>query len=298
MSKLKTLKEVVAEIPDGAHIALGGFAITRCPVAFVFEMIRQKKKDLTVSQIVAGMETDLLVGAGLVKKLEYSGGSLDRFGRLERINDKIDKGLLDIREYSGMSMSMRFLAGSLGVPFIPTKALLGTEMLKNLIAKNDPEVKVCESPFDGDKYVYLKALRPDYSVIHAQYADEKGNVIIEGPYWDAETAKSAKKLIVTVEQVVSTKFIKKFPEKVIVPSVYTYAVVEVPYGAYPTACYKFYDYDREMLENYAKINKSEEEFNKFLNEYVFSTKDFTEFIERVGGVDRVNKIKADPSYGY
>lgn len=298
MSKLKTLSEVVAEIPDGAHIALGGFAITRCPVAFVFEMIRQKKGNLTVSQIVAGMETDLLVGAGLVKKLEYSGGSLDRFGRLERINDKIDKGQLDIREYSGMSMSMRFLAGSLGIPFIPTKALLGTEMLSNLLAKNDPAVKICESPFDGERYVYLRALKPDYSVIHAQYADEKGNVIIEGPYWDAETAKSAQKLIVTVEQVVSKKFIKKHPEKVVIPSVYTYAVVEVPYGAFPTAVYKFYDYDKEMLETYARINKSEEEFKKFVDEYVLGTRDFSEFIEKVGGVDRVNKIKADPSYGY
>lgn len=298
-SKVRPLKDIVAEIPDsGAHIALGGFAITRNPVAFVFELIRQCKKDLTIYQIVGGMETDLLVGAGLVKRLEYSAGSLDRFGRLERINEAIDKGLIEVREYSGLSMALRFLAGSMGIPFIPTKCLLGTEMLKVLLEKKDDAVRVENSPFDGERYVYLKALQPDFAVIHAQYADEKGNVIIEGPHWDVETAKSAKKLIVTVEKVVSTEFIKRYPEKVVIPSVYVYAIAEVPFGAFPNAVYKCYDYDAEMLTEYAKVSKDGVEFKRFVDEYVLGTKDFDEFLEKIGGVRRLNKIKADPVYGY
>ncbi|MGB9839285.1 CoA transferase subunit A [Thermovenabulum sp.] len=298
-NKVKSLSEVVSQIPDeGAVIAFGGFAIARNPIAFVLEMIRQKKRKLRVYQIVAGMDTDLLVGAGLVERLEYSGGSLDRFGRLERINEAIDKGKLDVREYTGMSMSLRFLAGSMGVPFIPTKTLLGTDMLRILVEKNDDAVRVENSPFDGERYVYLKAIQPDFAVIHAQYGDEKGNVIIEGPYWDVETAKSAKKLFVTVEKIVSTEFIKRFPEKVVIPSMYTSAVIEMPFGAFPTSVYKFYDYDQKFLMQYAEINKNKDEFEKFINEFVFGTKDFVEFLEKIGGIRRLNEILADPVYGY
>lgn len=298
-SKVMELSQAVREIPEeNGHLALGGFAIARNPIAFVNEIIRQHKKGLNVYQTVAGMDTELLVGAGMVKKLEYSAGSLDRFGRLEQINDAIDKGRLDIREYSGLSISLRFLAGSMGIPFIPTKTLLGTDMLRNLLRKNDDEVKVEISPFDGEKYVYLKMLQPDIAVIHAQYSDEKGNVIIEGPQWDVEMAKSAKKLYVTVEKLVSTEFIKKNPEKVAIPSMYTHAVIEVPFGAYPTSVYRMYDYDSEFLTKYAKINKNTEEFNKYLNEYVFGTKNHNEFLNKIGGLDRMSKITADPVYGY
>lgn len=298
-SKVRDLREIVGEIPNsGANIAIGGFAITRNPMAFVFELIRQGKRDLTVYQIVGGMELDILVGAGLVKRLEYSAGSLDRFGRLERVNEAIDRGLIDVREYSGLSISLRFLAGSMGIPFIPTKCLLGTDMLRILLERGDDSVKVESSPFDGERYVYLRALQPAFAVIHAQYSDEKGNVIIEGPYWDVELAKSAKKLFVTVEQVVSNEFIKRYPEKVIIPSVYVSAIAEVPFGAYPTAVYRCYDYDKDMLTEYARISKDKAEFDKFLKDYVLETKDFNEFLEKVAGVERLCKIKADPVYGY
>jgi acyl CoA:acetate/3-ketoacid CoA transferase alpha subunit len=293
------LSQAVGEIPESnAHLALGGFAIARNPIAFVNEIIRQGKKELNVYQTVAGMDTDLLVGAGAVKKLAYSGGSLDRFGRLERINEAIDQGRLDIREYSGLSISLRFLAGSMGIPFIPTKSLLGTDMLRDLIRKNDDSIKIETSPFDGEKYVYLKSLQPDFAVIHAQYADEKGNVIIEGPLWDVEMAKSAKKLYVTVEKIVSTEFVKRNPEKVAIPSMYTHAVIEVPYGAFPTAVYKAYDYDKDFLANYAKTNKNAGEYKKFLEEYVFGTRNHNEFLEKAGGLARLNGIKADPVFGY
>jgi glutaconate CoA-transferase subunit A len=298
-SKVIGLSEAVKQIPqEGASIALGGFAITRNPIAFVNEMIRQKKRELDVYQVVVGIDAESLVGAGCVKKLNYSAGSLDRFGRLERINADIDQGKLDIREYSGLSISLRFLAGAMGIPFIPSKALLGTHMLRDLLAKNDDGVKVETSPFDGDKYVYLKALQPDFAVIHAQYADEKGNVIIEGPKWDLETAKSAKKLFVTVEKIVSTEFIRQNAQKVAIPSLFTHAVIEVPFGAFPTAVYKAYDYDRDFLVEYAKINQDVNEYDKYLNDYVYGTKDHNEFLQKIGGLERLNRIKADPVYGY
>ncbi len=298
-SKIMNLANAVKEIPNGADIAIGGFAITRSPIAFICELIRQGKKNLNVYQSIVCMATDMLVGAGAVKKLSYGGGSLDRFGRMERINAAFENNTIDAREFSGLSLTYRFLAGSLGIPFIPTKILLGTDILDNLIKKNDESVMVSTSPYDSEnKFVFIKALNPDYAIIHAPYADEKGNILIDGPVWDLEMAKAAKKLYVTVDQIVSNEFIKMHPEKVVIPNVFTHAVIEVPYGAYPTAVYKMYDYDSVMLTKYAKTNKKQDEFDLFINEYVLGTKDHNEFLYKCGGISTLNKIKADPVYGY
>lgn len=298
-SKIMNLADAVKEIPNGAEIAFGGFAITRSPVAFICELIRQKKKDLDVYQSIVCMATDMLVGAGAVKKLSYGGGSLDRFGRMERINAAFENDTIDAREFSGLSLTYRFLAGSLGIPFIPTKILLGTDILENLFKKKDESVMLSTSPYDSnDKFLFIKALQPDYAVIHAPYADEKGNVIIDGPVWDLEMGKAAKKLYVTVDQIVSNEFIKMHPEKVVIPNVCTHAVIEVPYGAYPTSVYKMYDYDSDMLTKYAKINKKQEDFDLFIKEFVLGTKDHNEFLEKCGGLSALNKIKADPVFGY
>lgn len=298
-SKIMNLVDAVREIPDGAEIAIGGFAITRSPVAFICELIRQGKKELNVYQSIVCMATDMLVGAGAVKKLSYGGGSLDRFGRMERINAAFENGTIDAREFSGLSLTYRFLAGSLGIPYIPTKTLLGTTILENLLKKNDESVMLSTSPYDSDdKYVLIKAMQPDYAVIHAPYADEKGNILIDGPVWDLEMGKAAKKLYVTVDQIVSNEFVKMHPEKVMIPNVFTHAVIEVPYGAYPTAVYKMYDYDSEMLTKYAKTNKKQDEFDLFINEYVLGTKNHNEFLNKCGGIATLNKIKADPVFGY
>jgi len=297
-SKIMSLVEAVSEIPNGAEIAIGGFAITRSPIAFTNELIRQGKKNLKVYAIIACMGIDMMVGAGLVKQLTYGGGSLDRFGRLERTNEAFEKGLIDAREYSGLSLAFRFLAGSLGIPFIPTKTLFGTDMLKGLLEKKDDGVAMGTSPFDDEKWIFLKALQPENVVIHAQYADEKGNIIIEGPVWDLEMCKSAKRLYVTVDKIVPNEYIKRYPEKVVIPSIYTHAVIEVPYGAYPTSVYKLYDYDAELITKYAQVNKNQKDFDEFIEEYVLKTSNHYEFIEKCGGIEKVSKIEADPIYGY
>ena len=152
MSKIMNLTDAVREIPNGAEIAIGGFAITRSPIAFICELIRQGKKELNVYQSIVCMATDMLVGVGAVKKLSYGGGSLDRFGRMERINEAFEKGTIDAREFSCLSLTYRFLASSLGIPYIPTKVLLGTDILENLIKKNDESVMMSTSPY-GNKGV-------------------------------------------------------------------------------------------------------------------------------------------------
>ncbi|MCF8009306.1 MAG: hypothetical protein K9K32_06035 [Halanaerobiales bacterium] len=298
-NKVLTIKEAVNKIPDSkARLALGGFAITRCPIAFVNEIIRQKKEKLDLYQIIGSMDSDLLVGSGCVKKYSYSGGSLDRFGRIERINQAIANNEIEVREYSGLSMSLRFLAGSYSMPFVPSKTLLGTDILNNLLKKGEKDVVVSKSPFSDEKWVYLKALQPDYAIIHAQYADQKGNVIIEGPKWDMEMAKAAKNLFVTVEKIVSNEYIKNNVEKVTIPALYTTGVIEAPYGAFPTSVYNFYDYGSDALKEYAKINRNDQDFEKYKNENILGTDNHYQYLNKICDIEGLLNRQAIPDYGY
>ena len=297
MSKIRELSDIVREIPDGAEIALGGFIITRCVIAFAAELIRQGKKDLNLFSVMGNMEADLLVGAGAAKSYTYSGGSLDRFGRLDRVNEAIVTKSTIVKEYSALSICLRMLAGSLGIPFIPSKVLIGTDMYEKM--KDDTDaLQIGISPFDGQPYMYLAMLQPEYSAIHAQAVDELGNVIIEGPLWDLEMAKAGKKLIVTAEKLVSNEYVKRHPEKVKIPGIYTYAAAIVPAGGYPGSTYMVYDYDAEVLTMYAKANQKQDTFDAFLKEYILGTKDHYGFIEKMGGYQKLRDITADPAFGY
>ena len=299
MNKIRELSDIVREIPDrGAEIGLGGFIINRCCMAFAAELIRQGKKEIDLTSVSGNMEADLLVGAGCVKSYAYGGGSLDHFGRLSRVNEAIEQGRYDVKEFSNLSMALRMTAGAMGVPFIATKTLLGTDMLEKLLADKEDSVYIGESPFDGERYVFLKKLQPEYVCIHAQAADELGNVLIEGPTWDLETAKAGKKLIVTADRLVSNQYVKNNQEKVTIPGVYTYAVAIVPFGAFPSAVYKEYDYDAEALKHYAKVNQKQESFDEYLNEYILGTKNNDELLEKWGGLARMNALRADPAFGY
>ena len=298
MNKIRDLVDLVREIPDGADIGLGGFIISRCPMAFAAVMIRQGKKDLVIYSLMGTLEADLLVGAGCVKSYAYSGGSMGRFGRLGRVNEAIERGTTEVKEYSGLSMALQFQAGCMGIPFIPTKSLIGTEMLDTLLTKKDDSVKMGKDPWTGEDYLYLKALRPDYCVIHANAVDEKGNVIIHGPVWDLETAKAAKKLIVTAERLVSNEYVKAHPEEVKIPGAFTYAVSIVPNGSYPACVFGEFDYDAEALWHYGKVNLDQEEFDAMLKEYVYGTKDHYDFMEKVGGLKKISSLRVDSTRAY
>jgi acyl CoA:acetate/3-ketoacid CoA transferase alpha subunit len=300
MNKIRELHELVREIPDGSTIGLGGFIVNRCPMAFAAELIRQGKKDLIAYSIMGTMEADLLVGAGCLKEYNYAGGSLDRFGRLDRVNASIANGNKPtfVKEYSALSLALMFQAASMGVPFIPTKSLLGTDMLEKLLENQDDCVRMGKDPWTGEDWLYLKACHPDYSVIHANAVDEKGNVIIHGAIWDLELAKSGKKLIVTAERLVSNEYVKAHPEEVSLPSAYTYGAAIVPAGSYPTAIFGELDFDAKALWHYSKANQDQGLFDEMLKDYVYGTKDHFDFIQKVGGLKRLSELRVDYTKSY
>ena len=298
--KVKNAAEVVRTIPNGSHIALGGFAVARNVITVVHELIRQQKRDLTLSQCVMGMDTDLLVGAGLVSRLIIGGGSLDRFGPAHCVNRARETGAVVSQDYSSLSLCFGYLAGALGISFIPIKSLLSSEVLERLEAGSAAEnLRHMTCPFTGEEYLLLRAITPDVSLVHVQVADREGNCQISGPRWEnEEQAKAARRVIVIAEELVSTEYIQRFPERTVIPAHRVEAVIHQPFGAHPTAVFGCYDYDADHLKLYVDHAKRPERMREYLETYILSTRDHWEYLEKAGGLQRLQELKADRVLGY
>lgn len=299
MNKLSSLSDAVASIPSGSHIAVSGFSITRCAMAFAREVIRQGIRGLTVSQCVGAMDTDLLVGGGAVEYLIYGGGSLDRFGRLACVNAGIESGALRADEYSSLSIAFRYLAGSLGLPFIPIKSLSGSSLLSQLQERSGSDIAFITDPFSGNRWLTLKPLVPDVAVVQVQTCDEEGNAWIMGPKWDSpEQVKASARTIVIAEHVVGTDVIRREPERCVIPNLLVSHVVELPFGAHPTSVYREYDYDADEINRYVDAAGKPDLWKTYLDKYVYGVKDHGEYLELVGGLPRLKGLQADPVLGY
>ncbi len=263
MSKVSSLAEAMSRVTDGTHLALTGFAITRSAVAAAAELVRVDRRGLTLTQVIGSLETDLLVGAGCVERLIYSGGSLDRFGSLHSVNRAIAAGM-PTEEYSTLSLTLRLLAGSLGLPFVPTRSLIGSQLLDRLTPSGG--ALMISDPFSGSPVLAVSALRPDVAIVHANVCDEEGNASVSGPLWSIrETALAAARVIVTAEQVVPRGGID--PGRITIPGAVVAAVAEVPAGGRPTSVFGAYDYDAALLTEYAAASRAGgETFRRFVED--------------------------------
>jgi glutaconate CoA-transferase subunit A len=299
MTKLSALSEAVVSIAGGAHVALSGFATSRCAMAFAHEVIRQGIKELTVSQCVLGMDADILVGAGAVARIVSGGGSRGRFGQHHCINRGIEQGTLVAEEYSSLSIAFRYLAGSLGLPFIPTRSLRGSDILKRLREVAPSEIGDVDDPFTGENWLVLKPLLPDVAVVQVQIADEDGNAWILGARWvNEEQVKASKRAIVITEQLVPTEVIRREPERTVIPGFRVSHVVHLPFATHPSNLYRAYDYDPDHIAEYAEASKTEEGFQEYLDKYVYGVKDHWDYLELLGGMKYLARLAADPVLGY
>jgi len=308
--KVTTLRQAAKLVPNGAHISLGGFTTQRHPMAFVHEMIRQRKRNLHVYGHSPGGDWDMLIGADCVRRVELAYEADEAFARIgPRFRNAVEKRLIEWEDYSNFGMVQRFAAGAMGIPFIPTRTMLGSDMLKKEgfnpeLRKSDRKIAskkfaVMECPFTGDEVVLLPAIQPDATIIHAQIVDTQGTVRIYGQnFGDEQQAKAAKKLIVTCEEIVKPKKLREFPEHNYIPFFRVNAVVKVPYGAHPYACYRYYDYDPEFLRLYHEQATDDASFKEFLGEYIYGVNDWEEYLKKIGGVKKLAMLKADKKLGY
>jgi glutaconate CoA-transferase subunit A len=309
--KLMSLDEAVRRfIKNGSQIAIGGFTVTRNPMAITYEIVRQGIKDIHLVCHSHGQALDILIGAGCVSRLEIAYGGNGRYApTCIRFKKAIQRGEIQFEDYSNYQMSLRFLAGALDIPFIPTKSGLGSDLMN--LEGFPPEIRkekkvaskkyvVTQNPFNSedDKVVLLPALNPDVALLHAQYVGDDGTVRIKGlTFADIEQAKSADVVIVTCEEIVPRSFIRLDPDQNSLPPFFVDAIVKVPYGAHPTAVYTYYDYDPKHLNLYKKVAEDDEAFKRYLNEWIYAVGSHKDYLEKVGNT-ALFQIKANPVLGY
>jgi glutaconate CoA-transferase subunit A len=267
------------------------------PLAAAHEIIRQKKKNLTLTSAALAHIGDLLIGSGCVKKIITGYVGIELVGLSYCFRRSIEKGIpykIEVEEYSNFDIQMMNLAATLGLPFIAVRDILGTDYLKKYPEKR--RFKVTECPFSGQKVVLLPALAPDIGLIHAQRADSKGNVQCWGAGMEFGTYGS-KKLIATVEEICDREIIGRDPDRTIVPSHKVVAIVHEPWGAHPENLYGHYDIDWKWKYMATQSLSTIEGYERFLDEWVYGVSNRSEYIERYVkkyGYKKLESLRPEP----
>ncbi len=294
ISKVMTAKEAVERfVFDGAVVGLGGQNVGRCAMALVHEIVRRQIRNLTIVGCNLSINMDVLVGAGLVRRCEGGTGNLEYFGTTFCFRRAIEQGVMEMEDYSHLGVLSRLMAGEMGLPFMPTKSMLGSDMLTQQAASTGKKYELVDNPWNpGERVLLLPALQPDVAIIHAQKCDPMGNVVIEGFLChDVELVRAAKHTIVSCEEIVPTEKIRMDGERTNIPYLYVDAVVEQPFGAHPTAAYRYYDYDIDHVKLYQKFaREGGKAYDDYLKKYVVDAENFDDYLDRAGGFRMMNRL--------
>jgi glutaconate CoA-transferase subunit A len=294
--KLMTVGDAVKRfVQDGDYLAVGGFGVARLSTAVCHEIVRQKKQNLTVAGHTATHDFQILAvgnltGHGqLIARVDaaYIVG-LEARGLSPHARRVMESGQVECTEWSNYSLAVRFKAAAMGLPFLPTRSMLGTDTFKKSPAK---EI-VC--PFTGDKLLALPACFPDVGVIHVHEADRYGNCRIRGTtVADIDLARASKKLIVTCERLIPNDEIRQDPTRTAIPFFCVDAVCEVPFGSYPGNMPYEYFSDEEHLRQWLEVECDEAEHKKFVDKYIYGVTDFNAYLELCGGLLRLQKLRQE-----
>jgi glutaconate CoA-transferase subunit A len=309
--KLIELPEAAALIPDGATLSFGGFTTQRHPMAFVYELIRLGRRDLYLFGHSPGGDWDILIGAGRVRRVELAYEADEAFGTVGPCwRRAVERGRIEWEDYSNFTMVLRFVAGAMGIPFMPTRSLLGSDLLEQQALtveqrQADPRTSplkyhIMDSPFSkADRVVLVPAIHTDFAVLHVQKATPNGIVRIEGQtFADVVQALCAKTVIVTAEEIVEDQQLRCEPERNLLPFFAVSHVCHVPFGSHPYSVFNYYDYDPRQLKAYHESAAEEDSFREYLVRFVTGVRSHAEYLEAIGGAERLDALKADRALGY
>ncbi len=279
--KIMSLEEAVGMIKDGDHVASGGCHYSRTPMAAIWEIIRQKKKNLVYSRSITSTEGDLLLVSETTKHVVTSWFSPGVTWGVSRVmRHYMQEGLAVFDEWSHMTLGLRYRAGAMGIPFMPARSMLGSDLYPRL-----SDIKEMECPYTGEKLALVPALNPDVAILHTQRCDPYGNVQSEGlPFMDEDIALAADKVIITTERIVSNDQVRRTPDRTTIPFFCVDAVVEVPYGCLPHECYGQYEPDFKHMDKYVKLmmGKGPDGVKEYLEQYVFSPATWNDYLDLLG----------------
>ncbi|MFG1461311.1 CoA-transferase [Xanthobacter sp. DSM 24535] len=279
--KVVTLEEAASFVPDGASVGLGGSTMSRTPMAMIWQLMRSRKKGLTCSRSIISTDGDLLFGSGICDHIITSWFAQGILWGLSKVmRHHVENGGANYEEWSHMAVGMRFRAGGMGVPFLPIRSMLGSDVLRIR-----PEAKEIDCPFTGEKLLLVPALNPDVALIHVQRCDAYGNAQMDGlQFMDIDLAMAAKRVILTTERIVSNDQIRRAPDQTKIPFFCVDAVVEVPYGSAPHECYGLYEPMMKHMSQYvAQVNKAPVEgMREYLEKYVYGPASWNEYLSLIG----------------
>jgi glutaconate CoA-transferase subunit A len=251
-SKLRTLEEAVAQIPDGASLGLGGIHAHNGPMAVIRELIRRGVRDLTlIPNVSVGLPAELLIAAGQVERVYASYVGLEHHGLAPAFRRAGEQGTIEIHDIDepGSVYSMR--AGAATLPFMPFP--FGHEAI-DVVRLNPDDYRIVQDPFTGRDVVVIRPLNPDFGLIHVPVADEYGNVRIEGSVvQDDLIARCSSHVIVTAEEIVGVEVAEADPKGTTIPGFFVDTVVHVPNGAHPTSCHGRYRTDEAHIDLYTAL---------------------------------------------
>ena len=278
VDKLMTEQEAVQQfVYDGCYIGTELYGTVRCPMSLAREVLRQGRKDLRVcGQGV--LELDLWLAAGIIKKLDITYIGLEVYGTTSALRRAVESGQVDTCvEWSNASITWRMKAAAMGVPFLPTRSMLGTDMFEYSAAK------LVEDPFTGIQVALLPALVLDVALIHVHRADKFGNCQIDGISGFAlEMSRACKRLIVSAEEIVPTEEIRKYPDRTAIPYYLVDAVVHAPYGSHPGEMAYLYGRDEPGIQEWVEMSKTAEGANAYLDKYVYGLDTHDDYLALIG----------------
>jgi glutaconate CoA-transferase subunit A len=286
--KRMPLREAVERFTrDGDYFAMGGFGHIRVSMAAIYEMIRQGRKNMAMAAKTAVHDIDVLIGGGIVDRVEcaYAFGhelrGLSPTGRRAVESGKVKV----VGEISNAGFQWRFKAAAMGLPFMPTRVMLGSDTLRKSSAK------VVDDPFTGKPLCLLPACYPDFVFVHVHRCDMYGNAQIDGiTIEDIELARAAKRLIITTEELIDPDEIRDHPDRTAVPFFLADAVCVVPYGSHPGNMPGLYYSDEEHIAEWLRLSRTDEGVEEYMEKYVHSVDDFPEYVEKIGGAEKMEYL--------
>ena len=278
MTKLIPLSDAIAAyVNDGDVLYAAGFTHL-IPFAAGHEIIRQRKRNLTLARATPDLIYDQMVAAGCARKVIFSYMGNPGVGSLRLVRSAIEQGKLEWEEYSHFGMITRLQAGASGLPFLPMNQTGATDL-----EQVSPNIKRIPDPFGGKDVIVVSALHPDVAIVHVQRADANGNAHLWGIIGEQkEAAFAAKKVIVTAEEIVDESIIRSDPNRTMIPGIVVSAVCHVPFACHPSYAQGYYDRDNEFYLAWDKVSESAEATRQYLDEWIYGVKDRNEYWEKLG----------------
>jgi glutaconate CoA-transferase subunit A len=289
-NKLISIQEAVKKYTwDGMTFGHGGaLPVGSDCIAFFREMVKQGVKDINCISNCNSQGTNLLAGAGLMKRIEVGFSGLEVYGFANGLKRAVESGKTILEDYSNGAIPLRLMGGALGLPFIPTFVNTGGDQQwccadEPDVYPNTKKIPEIKDPFTGKTMGAFKSINPDVAVIHVTMADIFGNCIMLGTEWSRfELARASKKVVIQADYIVDTDCMKQFPNLVRIPDLLVDAVVYWPMGVWPACSTGVYDSDEEHMMMMNKMLKTEDDTAEYINKFVKSYNTYEEFLDVIG----------------